>query len=172
MDHRTLFYMNYNGTDDEDEVIWSIKPWIIPSLAEETVMAVVVFLVSFFAEVYFGSAFTPISGVTLVVLTGLGLALIWVINALHLLLIRSTSRFTLRRNCLKIQTGILIRETVVVTAPNFSDVIVMQSIMGKIMGSGEMFVRFHEGGVREGKMSRVQNPFVVEKEIRKIMSAK
>jgi hypothetical protein len=164
--------MNYNSAHNEDEVIWSIKPWIIPSLAEETVMAVIVFLVSFFAELYFGSAFTPISGVTLVVWTGLGLALIWVINALHLLLVRSTSRFTLRRDGLKIQTGILIRETIVVSALNFSDVIVMQSIMGKIMGSGEMFVRFHEDRVREGRMSRVQNPFVVEKDIRKIMSVK
>jgi len=164
--------MNHNGADNEDEVIWSIKPWIIPSLAEETTMVVVVFLVSFFAEGYFGSAFTPIPGVRLVVWTGLGLALIWIINALHLLLVRSKSRFTLTRDCLKIQTGILIRETIIVSPLNFSEVIVIQSIMGKIMGSGEMFVRFHEDRVREGKMSRVQNPFLVERDIRRIMAAK
>jgi uncharacterized membrane protein YdbT with pleckstrin-like domain len=155
---------------DNDDLILVIRPWIVPSLVEETVMAVVVFGVSYLAELYFGSLYTPLFGSNLVILTGLGLVLIWVINAVHLLLTYSMTRYTLRRGSLEIRSGILKRSIVEVTLVDFSDVVVMQSIMGKIMGEGELFVRFHGDHIREGKMMRVRNPFIVESEIRKIMA--
>jgi hypothetical protein len=162
--------MSEDESVDNSDTVFIIRPWIVPSLAEETVMAVVVFAVSYLAELYFGSAYTPLFGSNLVTLTGLGLVLIWVINAIHLLLVRFTSRYTLRRKSLEIRTGITYRNTVVALPSNFSDVVIMQSIMGKILGSGELFVRIHEDVVWEGRMTRVRNPFVVEDEIRKIMS--
>jgi hypothetical protein len=162
--------MSANAVGNDDDAIWMIRPWIIPSLVEETVMAVIVFVASLLVELYFGTLYTPIFGTNLITLSGLGLLLIWIINAFHLLLVRSTSRYTLRRSGLEVRTGILKRNTVLVSPTNFSDVVVMQSGLGKIMGSGEMFVRIRGDHKGEGKMSRVRNPFVLEKEIRRIMS--
>jgi membrane protein YdbS with pleckstrin-like domain len=162
--------MGANAVGDDDDVIWMIRPWIIPSLAEETVMAVIVFVASLLAEIYFGSVYAPIFGTNLVTLTGLGLLLIWVINAFHLILVRSTSRYTLRRSGLEVRTGILNRNTVLVYPSNFSAVDVMQSGLGKVMGSGEMFVRIRGDHGGEGKMRRVRNPFVLEKDVKRIMS--
>lgn len=163
--------MDSNTVRFDDEVIWIIKPWIIPSLAEESIMAAVVFGVSYLSGVYFGSLYEPIFGINFITLVGLGLALIWTVNAFHLLLVRSTSRYTLRRSGLEIRTGILNRRIVLVSPKFFADVVVIQSILGKIMGSGELFVQIHEAHAREGIMKRVRNPFIVEKDIRGIMSA-
>jgi hypothetical protein len=62
------------------------------------------------------------------------------------------------------------RNKVFVSPSNFSAVDVMQSGLGKIMGSGEMFVRIRGDHGGEGKMMRVRNPFVLEKDVRRVMS--
>ena len=133
--------MSVNKSGNDGDVIWVHRPWIIPSLVEETVMVVVVFLASYFVEVYFNTTYFPILGIPFFTLTGLALLSIWLVNAVHLLLVRSTSRYTLQRSGLEVKTGILRKNTVKVSPSNFSDVDVMQSDIGKIMGSGEMFVR-------------------------------
>lgn len=162
--------MSANATENGADVIWIIKPWITPSLVEETVMVVITFILSYLVELYFGTTYTPMLGTNLITLTGLGLSTIWIVNAFHLLLVRSTSRYTLRRSGLEIQTGIFNRKTVLVSPSNFFGVYVIQSIMGKIMDSGEMYILIRGDHRGEGKMRRVRYPFVVEKEIRKIMS--
>ena len=162
--------MDVNAVENDDDIIWMIKPWIIPSLVEETVMAVIVFIACLLVEFYFGSTYAPIFGTNLIILTGIGLLSIWIINAVHLLLVRSTSRYTLRRSGLEVRTGILKRNIVLVSPSNFSAVDVIQSDVGKILGSGEMFVRLRGDHAGEGKMRRVRNPFVLVKDIRKIMS--
>jgi uncharacterized membrane protein YdbT with pleckstrin-like domain len=148
-----------------------IKPWIITSLVEETAMAVIVFMASLLVEFYFGTEYAPIFGTNLINLTGIGLLLIWIINAVHLFLVRSTSRYTLRRSGLEIKTGILKRSIVSVSPSNFSAVDVIQSDVGRFLGSGEMFVRLRGDHAGEGKMRRVRDPFVLEKDIRKVMSS-
>ena len=162
--------MSVNKSGNEGDVIWVHKPWIIPSLVEETVMVVVVFLASYFVEVYFDTAFFPILGIPFFTLTWLALLSIWLINAVHLLLVRSTSRYTLLRSGLEVKTGILRKNTVTVSPSNFSDVDVMQSYLGKIMGSGEMFVRIRGDHAGEGRMKRVRDPLALEKDIRRIMT--
>jgi hypothetical protein len=44
----------------------------------------------------------------------------------------------------------------------------MQSLIGKILGSGEIFIRIWGEGGREIRMSRVRNPFSLAEDIRKI----
>ncbi len=162
--------MVVNAVDNDDDVIWIIKPWIIPSLVEETVMVVIVFIGSLLVEFYFGTIYASIIGTNLITLTGIGLLSIWIINAVHLLLVRSTSLYTLRRSGLEVRTGILKRNIILVSPSNFSAVDVIQSDVGKILGSGEIFVRLRGDHAGEGKMRRVRNPFVLEKDIRRIMS--
>jgi uncharacterized membrane protein YdbT with pleckstrin-like domain len=162
--------MSVNNSGNDGDVIWVHRPWIIPSLVEETVMVVIVFLASYFVEVYFDTTYFPILGIPFFTLTGLALLSIWLINAVHLLLVRSTSRYTLRRDGLEVKTGILRKNTVLVSTSNFSDVDVMQSYLGKIMGSGEMFVRIRGDHAGEAKIRRVRDPFVLEKDIRRIMA--
>jgi uncharacterized membrane protein YdbT with pleckstrin-like domain len=162
-------YMSANEAGTEADIIWVIKPWIVPSLFEETIMAFLVFVVVYLADVYFGTLYVQIFGICFITLKALGLALIWTINALHLLLVRSTSRFTLRGSGLEIQSGIFSRKTIMVSLSNFADVNIIQSILGKIMGSGDIFVRTHGDQVTEGIMKRVRNPFAVEKEIKRVM---
>ena len=161
--------MSVNKNGNDGDVIWVHKPWIIPSLVEETVMVVIVFLASYFVEVYFNTTYFPILGIPFFTLTGLALLSIWLINAIHLLLVRSTSRYTLRRMSLEVKTGILRKNIVTVSPLTFSNVDVMQSFLGKFMGSGEMFVRIRGDHAGEAKMRRVRDPFVLEKDIRRIM---
>lgn len=162
--------MLVKGNGNDDEVIWTSRPWIIPSLLEETIMALFVFIISFFIELIFGVAYISILGEQLITLTGLGLLSIWLINAFHLILVRSSSQYVLRKNGFEMTTGIFKKKSFMVSPSSSPDIVVMQSIIGKIFGSGEIFIRIWGEGGREIRMSRVRNPFILAEDIRKISS--
>ena len=162
--------MLVKGNGNDDEVIWTSRPWIIPSLLEETIMAFIVFIISLFVELIFGVAYISILGEQFITLTGLCLLLIWLINAFHLILVRSSSQYVLRRNGFEMTTGIFKRRSFKVSPSSSPDIVVMQSIIGKILGSGEIFIRIWGEGGREIRMSRVRNPSILAEDIRKISS--
>jgi len=162
--------MLVNGNGNEDDVIWTIRPWIIPSLLEETIMAFVVFITSLFVELFFGVAYSPILGTPFITLTGLGLLSIWIINAFYLILVRSSSQYVLRKNGFEITTGIFKKKSLILSPSSSPDIVVMQSIIGKTLGSGEIFIRIWGEGGREIRMSRVRNPFILAEDIRRIWS--
>jgi uncharacterized membrane protein YdbT with pleckstrin-like domain len=161
-------FVNENGNDED--VIWVSRPWIIPSLVEETVMALVVFIASLFVELYFGVAYTSILGIPFITLTVLALFSIWLINAFHLLLVRSSSQYVLRKNGFEIRTGIMNKRSFIASPSSPSDVVVMQSIVGKILGSGEIFIRTWGDRGGEIRMRRVRNPFIIAEDIRRVRS--
>ena len=160
--------VNESGIDPE--IIWSSKPWIIPSFLEETVMALIVFILSIFVELIFGVAYISILGTSFIMLTGLCLLSIWLINALHLILLRASTQFVLRRNGFEMTTGIFKKKSFLVSSSSSPDLVVMQSIIGKMLGSGDIFIRIWGEGGGEMRMSRVRNPFVLAEDIRKISS--
>jgi len=162
--------MLVKGNGNDDEVIWTSRPWIIPSLLEETIMAFIVFIISLFVELIFGVTYISILGEQFITLTGLGLLSIWLINAFHLILVRSSSQYVLRRNGLEMTTGIFKKRSFTVSPSSSPDIVVMQSIIGKILGSGEIFIRIWGEGGREIRMSRVRNPSILAEDIRKISS--
>jgi len=162
--------MPVNGSGKEDEVIWSSRPWIIPSLLEETIMAFIVFIISLFVELIFGVAYLSIVNISFITLTGLGLLSVWLINAIHLILVRASSQYVLRRNGFEMTTGIFKKKSFMVSTSSSPDLVVMQSIIGKILGSGDIFIRIWGEGGKEIRMSRVRNPFVLAEDIRKISS--
>ena len=160
--------MFVNGDGNDEGVIWVIRPWIIPSLVEETIMAIVVFITSLFVELYFGVADTSILGSSFITLTGLALFSIWLINAFHLLLVRSSTQFVLRKNGIEIRKGIINKGSFIASPSSPSDVVVMQSIVGKILGSGEIFIRIWGEGGGEIKMRRIRSPFIIADDIRRV----
>jgi uncharacterized membrane protein YdbT with pleckstrin-like domain len=162
--------MLVKGNSNDDEVIWTSRPWIIPSLLEETTMAFIVFIISLFVELIFGVAYISILGEQFITLTGLCLLFIWLINAFHLILVRSSSQYVLRRNGFEMTTGIFKKRSFTVSPSSSPDIVVMQSIIGKILGSGEIFIRIWGEGGREIRMGRVRNPSILAEDIRKISS--
>ena len=162
--------MLVDGSGNDEEVIWSSRPWIIPSLLEETIMAFIVFIISLFVELIFGVAYVSIVDISFITLTGLGVLSIWLINALHLILVRSSSQYVLRRKGFEMTTGIFKNKSFFVSFSSSPDLVVMQSIIGKLLDSGDIFIRIWGEGGREIRMSRVRNPFVLVEDIRKISS--
>jgi len=86
---------------------------------------------------------------------------------LGLLVFRASNHYILRQDGLEIRRGIIRLHSFVVTPAGFGDLLVYQSVGGRIFGYGDITV--NSQGERQTKLLLVHAPFNVADTIRDIM---
>ena len=148
-------------------VVWYGKPWVVPAAVVRTVSVVLFALVFLFIEMFAGVALIVAGGLTVYLWTLLAFTLIWILSLLDLLIYWASHNYVLRQDGLEIRRGIIRLHSFVVTPSGFGDLMVYQSLGGRIFGYGEITV--NSQGERETKLSLVRSPFTTADTIRDIM---
>lgn len=148
-------------------VVWYGKPWVVPSAVVRTVSVVLFAIVLLFLEMFAGVALIVVAGLTVFLWTLLAFTLIWILSLLDLLLFWASHNYVLRQDGLEIRRGIIQLHSFVVTPSGFGDLMVYQSLGGRIFGYGEITV--NSQGERQTKLSLVRSPFTTADTIRDIM---
>jgi uncharacterized membrane protein YdbT with pleckstrin-like domain len=143
------------------------KPWIVPATIIRTITFFVVAVVFLWLELFSGMAFYGLLGLPFWAWTFLLVALIWLISMLELLVFKVSHTYFLRRDGLEIRRGVIGLHSFVVTPSGFGDLLVYQSVGGRIFGYGDLTV--NSQGERETKLLLVRNPFQVAGTMRDIM---
>ena len=148
-------------------VVWLGKPWFVPAAIVRTVTVFVVTVIFLWLEIYSGVAFSYLAGLAVFAWTLLAFGAIWLLSMLELLVFRASNTYVLRQDGLEIRHGIIRLHSFVVTPAGFGDLMVYQSIGGRIFGYGDLTV--NSQGERETKLLLVRSPFKVADTIRDIM---
>jgi uncharacterized membrane protein YdbT with pleckstrin-like domain len=139
----------------------------LPAAVIRTVTVIVVSILLLWLELYTGIASSGIVGLPVWAWTFVAFALIWLISMLDLLFFRLSNSYILRQDGLEVRRGILRLHSFVVTPSGFGDLLVYQSIGGRIFGYGDITV--NSQGERETKLLLVRQPFVIADTMRDIM---
>lgn len=148
-------------------VVWYGKPWVVPAAVVRTVSIILAALLILFLEMLVGVALNVAAGLTVYLWTLLLFALIWIMSLLDLLFFWASHSYLLRQDGLEIRRGIIRLHSFVVTPSGFGDLMVYQSLGGRIFGYGELTV--NSQGERQTKLSLVRSPFTTADTIRDIM---
>ena len=92
---------------------------------------------------------------------------IWLFSMLGLLVFWASHTYVLRQDGIEIRRGIIRLHSFVVTPMGFGDLLVYQSVGGRIFGYGDITV--NSQGERQTKLVLVRSPFAVADTIRDIM---
>lgn len=149
------------------DVVWTGKPWIVPAAIIRTVTVIVVAIVFLWLELYSGVAADGLVGLPVWAWTFLAFSLIWLISMLELLVFRASNTYILRQDGLEVKQGIIRLHSFVVTPSGFGDLMVYQSLGGRIFGYGELTV--NSQGERETRLRLVRSPYTVADTMRNIM---
>ena len=156
-----------NKQVSHDDVVWKGKPWILPAAIVRTVTVIVVAILFSLLELLSGVAGDGLFGLPVWVWTFFLFALIWLVSVLEILIFRLSNTYILRQDGLEVKHGIIGLNSFVVTPSGFGDLLVHQSIGGKIFGYGDLIV--NSQGERETKLRLVRYPFKVADTMRDIM---
>ena len=160
--------MNLSSNPPEvNQVIWEKKPWILPIFIIRTVT--VFLLMALFLVLQFGAdvAYVQILIFPLWAWTTLIFVIIWVFAILHLIIFWASRTYMLRTDGIEIRRGIIRLHSFVVTPMGFGDLLVYQSLGGRIFGYGDITV--NSQGERQTKLVLVRAPFLVANNIREVM---
>jgi hypothetical protein len=149
------------------DVVWFGKPWVVPAAILRTIAVFVVIAVFVWLELASGTAYTTLLGAPIYLWTILAFGIIGLISLLDLLIFRASNTYVLRQDGLEIRRGIIRLHSFVVTPSGFGDMLVYQSLGGRIFGYGELTV--NSQGERETKLRLVRAPFARADIIRDIM---
>jgi uncharacterized membrane protein YdbT with pleckstrin-like domain len=148
-------------------VVWAGKPWIVPAAIIRTITVIVFAILFLWLELLSGGASAGLLGLPIWGWTFLAFTLIWLVSMLELLVFRVSHSYVLRQDGLEVRYGIIRLHSFVVTPSGFGDLLVYQSIGGRIFGYGELTV--NSQGERETKLMLVRHPFAVADTMRDIM---
>jgi uncharacterized membrane protein YdbT with pleckstrin-like domain len=149
------------------EVVWLGKPWIIPAVVIRSITVFVVLTIFLWLEIYASVAFSHLAFLQIFAWTILFFVVIWLLSLLDLMIFRASHTYILRQDGLEIRNGILRLHSFVVSDSAFGDLLVYQSIGGRIFGYGEITV--NSQGERETKLILVHAPFATADKIREVM---
>jgi hypothetical protein len=158
---------SYSSPVGEGVIVWTDKPWIVPSAIIRTATAVVIAIIILMTEYYTGVALVLIAELPIYVWTLLVFVFVWALCLLDLLFFWMSNTYILRRNGLETRRGIVRLHSFCVTPGGFGDLAVYQSVGGRIFGYGNLTV--NSQGARETKLMLVKMPFAVADTIREIM---
>jgi hypothetical protein len=147
--------------------VWSGKPYVLPAAVGRTLTVVLFAILFTLLEVYAGVAFSYLLGLPIFVWTLVLFVIVWMFSLLGLILLRASHTYILRQDALEIHSGIVRLHSFVVTPQGFGDLLVYQSIGGRIFGYGDLTI--NSQGERETKLRLVRSPFGVSDKIRDIM---
>ena len=140
---------------------------MIPAAIFRTVGVVVFAIFFLFIEMTFGVALTLIAGLPVFLWTLFAFILVWVLSLLDLLIYWVSNSYVLRQDGLEVRRGIIRLHSFVVTPSGFGDLLVYQSLGGRIFGYGDLTV--NSQGERQTKLRLVRSPFTVADTMRDIM---
>ena len=149
------------------EVVWYGKPWIAPAAIIRTITVIIAIIVILFLENYAGVVYSVFLNLPLWAWTISIFIIIWLISLLDLLIFRLSNTYILRQDGLEIRRGIIRLHSFVVTPSGFGDLLLYQSIGGRIFGYGDLTV--NSQGERQTKLLLVKAPFQTADTIRDIM---
>ena len=149
------------------DVVWHGKPWITPAAIIRTITVFVFLTIFVWLEIFVGIANSGLWVLPIYAWTIVTLSLIWVFSLLELLIFRVSHSYVLRQDGLEIRNGIISLHSFVVTPAGFGDLLVDQSIGGRIFGYGNITV--NSQGERQTKLLLVRKPFEVADTMRDIM---
>jgi len=132
-----------------------------------TILIFVLATVVVWLEFTFGAALPAIFGVPIWTLTLLLFLVVWLVSLIPLLLLRSSNRYMLRRGSIEVKTGIASTKNFVLSTSGFSDLEVTQSVIGRIVNSGDITI--HTQSDRTATMKMVKDPNRVASQIRETM---
>jgi uncharacterized membrane protein YdbT with pleckstrin-like domain len=149
------------------QVVWIGKPWVVPAAIIRTVTTSIFAIIIFLLEFYFDAFSYYLIVLPLWAWTALVFAVIWLLSMLDLLVFWASNNYILRQDGLEIRRGIIRLHSFVVTPAGFGDLLVYQSVGGRIFGYGDITV--NSQGQRQTKLLNVRAPFDVADTIRDIM---
>jgi uncharacterized membrane protein YdbT with pleckstrin-like domain len=155
------------GHVQHGQAVWVGKPWVVPAAIIRTVTVIIVTIVFLFLEAYLDAFSYYLVGLPLWAWTVLVFAVIWLLSMLNLLVFRASNNYILRQDGLEIRRGIIRLHSFVVTPAGFGDLLVYQSVGGRIFGYGDITV--NSQGERQTELLLVRAPFAVADTIRDIM---
>lgn len=159
--------MSSNSHVHHGTVVWVGKPWVVPAAIIRTVTVLIVIIVLLLLEGASGYSTYLLVGLPLWVWTVLLFIVIWLLTMFNLLIYRVSHTYILRQDGLEIRRGIIRLHSFVVTPAGFGDLLVYQSIGGRIFGYGDITV--NSQGERQTKLLLVRDPFAAADTIRDIM---
>lgn len=148
-------------------VVWAGKPWVVPAAAVRTVTIVVFTILFLFLEMSGGIALNLLVGWPVYMWTLLAFTLIWVFSMFGLVIYYASNSYVLRQDGLEVRRGIIRLHSFVVTPSGFGDLLLYQSLGGRIFGYGDLTV--NSQGERQTKLTLVRYPFKTADTIRDIM---
>ena len=159
--------MTSNSHIQHGTVVWQGKPWVIPAAIIRAVTVFVVLVLFLWLEIYFSVAFSHYFGLALFAWTILAFVVIWLLSMPGLLVFWASNTYVLRQDGIEIRRGIVRLHSFVVTPMGFGDLLVYQSVGGRIFGYGDITV--NSQSERQTKLVLVRSPFAVADTIRDIM---
>ena len=148
-------------------IVWVGKPWILPAAIIRTAAVIIIAFLFVWIELVFGLAFLFLAGLAFFIWTMFAFIVIWAFSILDLFVYRASFTYTLRQDGLEIRRGIIRLHAFVVTPAGFGDLLVYQSLGGRIFGYGDITV--NSQGERQTKLVLVHSPFLVADRIRDIL---
>lgn len=128
---------------------------------------IIVTIVFLLLEAFVGVAFYLFFGLPFWLWTVFAFLVILLVSLISLLIFRVSNTYVMRQDGLEIRRGIIRLHSFVVTPSGFGDLLVYQSIGGRIFGYGDITV--NSQGERQTKLALVRSPFIVADTIRDIM---
>jgi hypothetical protein len=148
--------------------VWVGKPYVVPAAVFRTVFVVIVAIILLFLESYFGNAFSyGLIGLPIWIWTVLLFIVVWMLSMLDLLILRASNTYVLRQDGIEVRRGIIGLHSFVVTPAGFGDLLVYQSLGGRIFEYGDITV--NSQGERQTRLHLVRDPFDVADTMRDIM---
>jgi hypothetical protein len=153
--------------EEFSEVVWSARPWIIPTIALRSIVILAGLIVIIAFELNWGLAFNDFFGLPIYEWTVIGVAVAWFSNVSDQVIYWVSHVYTLEKFGLENRVGVVDLEEIMITPQIFSDLVVKQSVGGKLFGYGQILVKF--GGGRKTTLYYVRSPFRVADMIRKVL---
>jgi hypothetical protein len=162
------------NSETSGSLLWTGKPWILPSVVTRTIVIIVVAVVISWFELTYDIwqrlPNLPIPNAQIPLWIDLVIFLVWLLSLAHLLLMRASNTYILRNDSLEIRSGIITSRSFVISPSGFSDLEVIRSISNRIVNSGDIIIRTQSETESDLTMQKVRNPMSVASQIRGVMA--
>jgi uncharacterized membrane protein YdbT with pleckstrin-like domain len=152
---------------NHEDVVWKGKPYITPAVAIRTVVLFFFSVLFVLLEFYANVAQTKLWIFPVYIWSILIFIVFYAISLFGLLILWASNTYILRQEAIEVHNGMLSLHSFVVTPQGFGDLMVNQSINGRIFSYGNIII--NSQGERQTKLRLVHSPFEVADKIRKIM---
>ena len=129
-------------------VVWYGKPWVVPAAVVRTVSIVLAALLVLFLEMLVGVALIVVAGLTVYLWTLVVFTVAWIFSLLRFAVLLGFPQLPAQARWPEVRRGIIRLHSFVVTPSGFGDLMVYQSLGGRIFGYGELTVTARVSGRR------------------------